>query len=359
MRVTYVDYYLCHQFMREGTVNGPEYPEQRWDLVPKYFIQVHTDAGIIGAGETPRGVREDAVVAGARALVGQDPLALPLEHLPLPRNSAFMAYEIAIFDIVGKAQGKRVVDLLGGAVRDRVAVDWWSGRRTPDDLARWAKEGWERGFRGLKIKCTIQDPMVERVRRCYKTVPAMKMTIDPNCRFYRAEDTLELAHRLQPYPNVACFEDPIPKDDQRAYAALHRQMRDTGIPLGLHLGSVEQLRQALELECIDIVNCSPPSMVTFVEMARVAGEAGIPCWHGSGNDCGILDLAYVHCCAAAPNCTHPSDIMGNILHVDDFLVEPIRFEGGDALVPDRPGLGGELDMAAVERYLISRGRVES
>jgi L-alanine-DL-glutamate epimerase-like enolase superfamily enzyme len=100
-------------------------------------------------------------------------------------------------------------------------------------------------------------------------------------------------------------------------------------------------------------------MVTFVEMARLAGEAGIPCWHGSGNDCGPMDLSYVHACAAAANCTLPSDIMGNRLHVEHFLVEPIAFDGSWALLPAAPGLGGELDMAAVERQLIRRGDVSA
>jgi hypothetical protein len=49
--------------------------------------------------------------------------------------------------------------------------------------------------------------------------------------------------------------------------------------------------------------------------------------------------------------------MGNRLHVEHFLVEPIAFDGTYALVPITPGLGGELDMAAVERQLISRGEV--
>jgi L-alanine-DL-glutamate epimerase-like enolase superfamily enzyme len=49
--------------------------------------------------------------------------------------------------------------------------------------------------------------------------------------------------------------------------------------------------------------------------------------------------------------------MGNILHVEHFLREPIAFEGHWAILPSGPGLGGELDMAAVERQLIRRGEV--
>src|SRR5207237_1319240 len=135
------------------------------------------------------------------------------------------------------------------------------------------------------------------------------------------------------------------------------EMEGTGIPLALHLGRVEDLRLAIDGGCIDVVNASPTSMVRFVEMAGMAAAAGIPCWHGSGNDCGPMDLSYVHACAAAAGCTLPSDIMGNRLHVEHFLAEPIAFDGTYALVPSAPGLGGELDMAAVERQLISKGDV--
>jgi muconate cycloisomerase len=142
-----------------------------------------------------------------------------------------------------------------------------------------------------------------------------------------------------------------------AFVVMARLAGEAGIPLALHLGSVKDARRAIEGGCIDVLNASPTSMVAFVEMARLAGEAGIPVWHGSGNDCGVMDLSYVHACAASTACTLPSDIMGNRLHVEHFLREPVRFEGGYAVLPEGPGLGGELDMGAIERQLISRGEV--
>jgi muconate cycloisomerase len=359
LKATRVEYFLVHQHMRPGTVNGPEpeYQEPRWDQVPKFLVRLHTDGGIAGMGEAPRGLPEEALVAGARALLGMDLLSLDLAQLPVAAGGTYKALEAAVFDAVGKAAGKRVVDLLGGAVRDRVEVDWWSGRRSPADLARWAQEGRRQGFRGMKIKCKLEDPMAERMEAVKEAVPDMPVTVDPNTRFYRRDAAADLARRLGPIGNVAVFEDPIPKEDFEEYALLRREMQGTGIPLALHLGSVADARRAIEGGCIDVLNASPPGMVAFVEMVRLAHAAGIPCWHGSGNDCGPMDLTYIHACAAAPGCTLPSDIMGSRLHVEYFLKEPIRFEGSHALLPNGPGLGGELDMAAVERQLISRGEV--
>ena len=136
------------------------------------------------------------------------------------------------------------------------------------------------------------------------------------------------------------FEDPIPKEDFDEYARLRQEMQGTGIPLALHLGRADDLRRAIDGGCIDVVNASPLSMVTFVEMAAMAEAAGIPCWHGSGNDCGPMDLAYVHACAAAPSCTLPSDIMGNRLHVEHFLDRAHRLRRGLGLAPGGAGPGG-------------------
>jgi muconate cycloisomerase len=90
-------------------------------------------------------------------------------------------------------------------------------------------------------------------------------------------------------------------------------------------------------------------MAGFVAQSYLAGEAGIPVWRGSAHELGILDAALLHCCAAAPNCTYPSDLL-SYQRVDDLIVEPVRIEDSYAIVSDKPGLGVELDMDAVRRY---------
>ena len=89
----------------------------------------------------------------------------------------------------------------------------------------------------------------------------------------------------------------------------------------------------------------------FVINVAVAGALGMPCWHGSGHELGILDAAMVHSCAAAANCTLPSDIL-SYQRVDDLIVEPIQIKDSYAIVPRTPGLGVELDAAAVAKYSV-------
>ena len=85
-------------------------------------------------------------------------------------------------------------------------------------------------------------------------------------------------------------------------------------------------------------------------MADIADAAAIPCWHGSELDLGILEAAYVRACAAARNCVLGSDIFGEL---DDLIVEPVEIQNGRVSVPQRPGLGVDLDLSALEKYRVS------
>src|SRR5436189_52877 len=72
-----------------------------------------------------------------------------------------------------------------------------TARRTPMDLARKAREGKERGFHGIKIKCALDDPNLERIRAVVDAVgPEFRITVDPNTRFYHPAHAIQLADAL-------------------------------------------------------------------------------------------------------------------------------------------------------------------
>lgn len=93
--------------------------------------------------------------------------------------------------------------------------------------------------------------------------------------------------------------------------------------------------------------------------SAVAAAGGLRCWHGSGNDLGIIDTSYVHCAALAPNCTMASDFVGSWTREDDLILEEIPFVEGFVPVPTAPGLGCELDLVALERYCQGHQQVVS
>ncbi|MBI2194020.1 MAG: mandelate racemase/muconate lactonizing enzyme family protein [Planctomycetes bacterium] len=341
--------------MKNGTVNSPEARFNDCGLrtfgqVPKFVIRLECEDGLTGLGETPRGINEDDLVGCAEAVRGRDARRMCLWNLPLPQNGAYAAFEMALFDLVGKECGMSAAELLGGRVRNRVAVDWWAGRCKPEDLARRARAGQQAGFRGIKIKCKLEDPLVESIRAVQEACgPGFAVTVDPNGRFYEPEHAVRIARELAGCP-IAVFEDPVPGGDMRLYAGLRARLP---FPLARHVYSAKEIVQVIEHHAVDELNLSPPSgMAEFVREAYLAEAAGIPVWHGSGVELGIQDMSAVQACAAAPACTLPSDIVGNLFREDDLILRGIPFERGEAIVPTDPGLGVELDEAAVKHYAV-------
>ena len=338
----------------------------------KHIIQLHTDDGFVGLGETWKGTPDRAVRAAAEFLLGKDPTRLSLQYLELPHDSTAVnardlgamvavrpvdhnpsihAFEVALADLVGQAHGVPIHQLLGGAVRDRVLVHYWSGRLPPEALAHVAREGQQLGFGGIKIKCVLEDPNVERVQAIYEACgPDFRISLDPNQRFRSIEDTLALAEALVDYP-IEVFEDPLPKDDLRAYAELRRHL---SIPLALHMERPDDVLQAIRLGAADVFNLRG-TMSTVHRLGYMAEVADMTIWRGSGLDLGILDASYVHVCAATPSCTLGSDIIGQFMREDDLIVEPLTYESGHVLVPQGPGLGVVLDRDALSRYAVERG----
>src|ERR1051326_167166 len=140
----------------------------------------------------------------------------------------------------------------------------------------------------------LAEPIVARLQAiCGVCGPEFKVTVDPNQRFYRPAEAIAVAKELEKIGNVFVLEDPVAKWNLDWY----RQIRAaTSIPVALHLGNPQDIISAIKVEAVDYMNLGG-SMVQFVKNAAIAAAAGILCWHGSGNDLGILETAYLHAAA--------------------------------------------------------------
>jgi muconate cycloisomerase len=317
----------------------------------KWILEAETDQGLVGLGESHRGIEEEPVRQGAQALLGLEPLRLNLRQLPLPQNGAHDLCEIALYDLVGKALDRSVCQLLGGQFRQWVGVHYWMGKRTPEESAQIALEGKEKGFTGVKIKCGKDAPDQDSVKRVEAIRRAVgdhfELELDANGGFRNHPDLVGLCQRLHEL-GVARLEDPYPRADPAPFARLRQQ---TNLPLAYHALTLEQALQAVKLDAAQAMNVGVGSLPLFVRMADLADAAGLPCWHGSAQELGIRDAAYVHACAATPGCTLSSDILHH-LWADDLLDPGIEIRHGQARVPEGPGLGVALDRQALERYRV-------
>ncbi len=373
MRITSTDIWTVVVPTIPGRVHSACYGPAGWDQVSKHIIRINTDEGPYGLGETGRGVPLEAVQSLAREMEGLDPHKMILQHLPAtgslderrepaaldrwweraaggPTQPAYGALEMAIIDILGKALDRPAHWFLGGAVRDRVPADYWIGHQTPEDAAANTRLAVERGFMGMKMKCTGDEPLVERCEAIWEVAGRdFELTIDPNGRFWRPTEALDMARELVGRGKVKVFEDPMPKWNLDWY----RLFRQHGVcPVALHLGNPTDIINAIKAEAVDYLNLAG-GMFQFTRNAAMAHAAGIPCWHGSGNDLGIMEFSFLHAAAAARNCVLGSDFVGSWTREDDLVVKGLQFEDGYALVPQAPGLGCDLDMDALDRYRVS------
>jgi muconate cycloisomerase len=342
------------EFVPEGYAYGGQWIRLHWPEYPIVILKLHTDEGLIGLGEVSKGIPEADVRRAAVFFEGQDVWTFNLQELPLETMwfenlSIYAGYEMALFDIVGKALNQPVYRLFGGQYRDLVPVSRCSGRMHPPDAAALAKRCVEQGYSVLKMKATATDPVADRLEAIQDAVgDKLHVVVDPNQRFYQPASLFAIADELRRrgITNVQCFESPFDQTNLEWYI-LAREKIST--PLALHLDGPKALREAIKHEACDWVNLGGP-MVSFYKQAAMAEAAGMSVWHGSGVDLGIAEASYAHVCAASKSVTLTSDICGETLRVDDLITEPLEIANGHLRVPEGPGLGVTLDEAAVERY---------
>ncbi|MDA0745766.1 MAG: hypothetical protein O2954_04560 [bacterium] len=368
MKITSVDVWTVVVPTIPGRVNSAEWVAKTgWDELPKHMIRLNTDTEFYGLGETSRVVPIEEVHKGVAKVLGRDPEKMTLQNiyearsdgseevLEVGQGPAYHSIEMAIFDLMGRVHRLPAHALLGGAVRNRVRADYWMGSQTPEDGQKTVRRALEQGFKGIKIKCKIEEPMVERLQAILEVAgPEFKVTVDPNERFRTAEQTIALAAELEKLGNVEVFEDPIPKTDLEGYKQIHDAIN---IPVAMHLGSGAGILRAVKAGVVDCVNLGG-GLVGYMRNATVAAAAGLRCWHGSGVDLGVMEASFVHAACVVPNCTMASDFVGSWVREDDLIEEPMVFKDGYVPTPTKPGLGCELDMAALERYTQSHERLD-
>ena len=348
LTITQVDLHKIVVPMKPDITADPELAESSsFDAVPKMVMKIHTDSGITGIGETGRGEKWEGVERNAEFLKGKAIFDFNLTKLDLPDAAGYAAFEMALYDIVGKAVGWPVYRLLGGLAQPKVFVSYWCGRKTPEGMKRVAERALAGKFRNIKTKNKQGDPLVEAIEMVAKVAPGISVIVDPNTRYNGLKDFLEVALKLEKIGNMLVYEDPFDKTDYAGYRQLRSQVKTL---VALHLGDTKAMIKGICEEACSAFNTGQnPSMASFLSNCYLAQVEGMPVWHGSGCDLGIFDAAYTHSCAAAPNCTLPSDILG-YLREDDLVVTPIEIKDSYAIVPNRPGLGVELDEDAAKKY---------
>jgi len=329
----------------------------QFDELSKILIKMELENGIIGWGELYRDFSWKVVDRIAETIIGQNINTFTLQSLPFMYCREYDGFECAIWDAYAKVHKIRVVDLLGGPVRKQVKVGAWSGHRRLNDIADLVKNYYKQGYDCIKFKCDLEDDVVGWCQEIKRAAPAMSVILDPNERWENSGEARKRIHGLQEIGNILCLEDPIPRWKLNEFSKL----RSYGaIPIVLHISlpyiqhgqRIDNAIDALQAGAVDGFNFNC-GLANFQRLDHIASAAGLPCWHGSEVDLGILEAMYIHSAAAANSCIWPSDIFGRMIRVHDLLQKPLNFQPPYVELPEGYGLGIEPDEDAIRKYQIS------
>ena len=310
-----------------------------WSILE--LCKVETDTGHVGWGETVihytyGRVTDDAV---ART-IGQSPAELMNE------DSLGAGLQMALFDVVGKILEIPVHRLLGTKVRDWTPISWWCSHSSPENWAAEAAEAVAQGYTNLKNKPRPWNDIVAQVEAVSKVVPPhFHLDLDPNGSWENAGNAIPLIKKLERYENVAMFETPIPQDDILG----NRQIRQAvNRPVAMHFGSPPFITAVREEVCDGFVIGGGKSMT--MRQGQCAAEVSMPFWlQIVGN--GLTTTWDAHLGSVLTHARWPAISCIN-MYSHHLLTEPVQVINGHQRVPDKPGLGVEVDEAAVEQYRV-------
>lgn len=327
----------------------------QFDELPKLLVKIELDNGITGWGELYRDHNWAVVEGIINRLLGQDIRNICLQKLPFSFCREYDGFECAVWDAYARAHEMRVVDLLGGAVRQKVKVGAWSSHRTLEDIGELVKGFARQGYDCVKFKTDLEDDVAGWCGEIKKAAPHMQVILDPNERWLYPGEVRKRADSLAEIGNVLCLEDPLPRWMLPEYALLRQYssvpiVLHVSLPYILHGQRIKDAIQALNAGAVDGFNFNG-GLANFQRLDHIAAAAGLPCWHGSEVDLGILEAMYVHSAAAAESCIWPSDIFGRLIRTHDLLKEPLKMEPPFVHLPEGPGLGVSPDEEAINRFL--------
>ncbi len=322
-------------------------------------VQLRTEDGLEGLGEGPGGgIFVQELRAAGKHVIGADPYQVERLRILLGKNPrVFSAVESACLDLVGKATGRPVYDLLGGAVRRRVPFaaylfykeegdDDWGPALTPEQLVRQAERFHDRyGMTVFKLKAGVLDPWeeVETIRQLRERFgPRAGLRIDPNAA-WSVETSIRVAERLRDL-DMEYLEDPTDGIEGMAQVARH-----TPIPLSTNMcvTSFAHVPQAFRERAIQVVlgdHHGWGGLTAYRHLGVVCNTLHWGLSQHSNSHLGISFAAMIHAGAAIPQLTYASDTHYP-WNPNDVVQETDRFCFHDGLIDlwDAPGLGVTID----------------
>lgn len=332
-------------------------------------VLIETDQGISGIGEAigvPAMVKAGIDHSLKKLVLGEDPfdieklwtrMFVPTVYWELKGSylSAISGIEMALWDIMGKAQGAPVYKLLGGKYRDRVkayASDlFWEGKEA---MASKARRFAQEGFSIVKTHLGRDPgPDVERVKAIREALgDEVGVMVDINCGFDRIT-AYRFAEAIEDY-DIFWYEEPLPPYDVEGYKELRSRI-DIPIAAGENEFTLHGFRELLGSGGIDYAMPDIARAGGILEVKKISDylrTQNITCSPHVFSS-GILLAATLQLMACTPNCDLLEyDTTGTAIR-DELLAEPLDVSGGFVKIPDLPGLGVKFDEKHLRQLIVA------
>jgi len=354
------------------------------------FVRIHTNQDIYGCGEGVDAVpgTYHFVKMLEQRLKGKNPLNVHRLFEDLRKSGVFegaqsgmfiavlSAIETALWDVMGKALGVPVYQLLGGKFRDKIRVYcdtalYQNRLPTPEDFAKAATEAKNMGFTGIKFDLDQRnDPKKYdlynwtaspgELQRMVDQITAARQAVGPEidicCDMHGRYDTItgqQVAKRLE-HLNLMWLEEPIPAENPEAYKII-ADSTTTPICAGENHFLAYGFRRLLEIGAVDIVMPDLQKVGGLGEGQRIANLASLyyvpfaP--HMVASYLGAM--ASCHVCASVPNFMILEWQI--YFHTDPMFKEIVKFDGpmienGFITLSEAPGIGVDINEEALKKY---------
>ena len=336
-------------------------------------MKVYTDEGISGVGEATLEYKEKSLVGAVEhikdVLVGQDPANIEKIAHDLYRDSywrsgpvlmsALSAVEMALWDIKGKALGVPVYQLLGGKCHEKVRIyvnGWFAGAKTPEEFGEKAKIAVQRGVTAMKWDpfgksyLEISNKDLDTALRCIAAVreaagPGVDLLIEGHGRF-NVPTGIKIAQELAQFKPM-WFEEPTPPDNLEALKAV-RDKSPVAISAGERLYNLREYKDLFEMRAADYIQPDISHAGGLMELKKIAAVAEayyIP--FAPHNPSGpVANAASLQLAACCNNFSILEIMYSDVPWRADVTNENLRYEDGYMYIPDKPGLGIEIDEEA-------------
>ena len=344
------------------------------------LVEIVADDGRSGWGEAYGPLAPSKTVIDelyAPRLIGRDPMdttviweALYAAMRDYGRSgfpvAALSAVDIALWDLKGIVLGQPVAKLLGGAFRTQLTAYATGLYRhdVPDHAAALAAEarGYVAdGFGAMKLKVGFGVEEDARNARAVREAigPACRLAVDAN-HAYDAMTAIRLGRLIEPL-GIAWFEEPVPPEDLESYLQVKR-----ALSMPISGGEAEYsrfgFRDLVARRCVDILQPDICACGGFTEAARIAALAntwGITVYpHVWGSAVGLhASMQWAASLPPNPFALIPGELWFELDRTanpfrEGLAAEPLKRAGAIIEVPQRPGLGLEVDRATLERYAV-------